>query len=217
MVKSSEFFREDDMSRCFLKFQLNLKGTYRFSAPWFWRKPTLSKGCRFDLICLLLSFWQKNSRIIFFKRHEKTKTNQTFQFSKTSHQRQTTTTLPLGKPPQSFRESLGLPERFTTSRALGTSLSTRSACCTRSFSSLVFISFTWRFFGLMLGWLFFISFLYFLFGGRRKKNYPWVIAGTWLFWGAFELDSHRDFGRTLFLMDLRYQYLFKSASLPSVW
>lgn len=94
-----------------------------------------------------------------------------------------------GWTPPTFRESLGLPERFTTSRALGTSLSTRSTCCTRSFSSLVFISFTWMSFGLMLLMLGCLCF----FGnclGRRIKNYLWDIAGTWLFMGCVCLRSH---------------------------
>ena len=136
-----------------LEFRISVefKITYRLFRSMILKKTHLSRGCRFDYDLLIIVFLAKNSRIRFLKRHKKSKTNQTFQFSKTSHQPQTTTTLPLGKRPQAFRESLGLPERFTTSRALGTSLSTRSTCCTRSFSSLVFISFTWMSFGLMLG------------------------------------------------------------------
>lgn len=106
MVKSSEIFREDDMSRCFLKCQLNLKGTYRLFRSMILKKTTLSKGRRFDLICLSLSFWPKKKAVKCSIKHGKKKTNQTFQFSIPCHQPQTTTTLPLGEPPQPFASPL---------------------------------------------------------------------------------------------------------------
>ena len=55
---------------------------------------------------------------------------------------------------------------------------------------------------------------YFLVGGESKTIFGTSLALDFL--GGFELDSHRDFGRTLFLMGLRCQYFFKSASLSSV-
>ena len=55
---------------------------------------------------------------------------------------------------------------------------------------------------------------FFLVGGESKTIFGTSLALDFL--SGFELDSHREFGRTLFLVGLRCQYFFRSASLSSI-
>ena len=160
------------MSRCFFEFQLSWKvrSYCRLFRSMILNENPPFKGLQIWSDLFMIVVLKKNSRIKMCKKN----TEKHIKPSISPKPPINPKPLPLGNPQQTFRESLGLAERFTTSRALGTSLSTHSTCCTRSFSSLVFMRFTMDVFWVDAGGEFVVR--DFLVGGESKTIFGTSLA-----------------------------------------